>query len=307
MRKLFIILILLVANHGLSQQNAQFSQWVWNPLALNPAHAGIKNCSELKVLSRLQWLGFQGAPWSSTVLYSNNLETNRKKVYSPRHGIGFKLLNDNFGPITTNNLALNYAFHLNFTQDNRLSVGISGGLRQFIFNSSQLTTFQPDPILKRSTTQYTPLVGMGLWWNTKNYYIGLSFEELASTDWKDVGQASGFRLHWMLTSGVKFQLSDDFTLIPNLLLKKTLNSPLTLDLCTTLDLYSMFKVGVGFRNQDAFVGLFQVKLPKGVVFGYSCDYVFSDIQRVSMFSHEVSLMYSNCSSVDKSRLACPLF
>ncbi len=60
-------------------------------------------------------------------------------------------------------------------------------------------------------------------------------------------------------------------------------------------------------NQDAFVGLFQVKLPKGVVFGYSCDYVFSDIQRVSMFSHEVSLMYSNCSPVDKSRLACPLF
>jgi hypothetical protein len=69
----------------------------------------------------------------------------------------------------------------------------------------------------------------------------------------------------------------------------------------------MFKVGAGFRNQDAFVGLFQAKLPKGVVFGYSFDYVFSDIQRVSMFSHEVSLMYSNCSSVDKSRLACPLF
>jgi hypothetical protein len=111
----------------------------------------------------------------------------------------------------------------------------------------------------------------------------------------------------MLSSCDKFQLSDDFTLIPNLLIKKTVNSPLTIDICTTLDLYSMFKVGAGFRNQDAFVGLFQAKLPKGVVFGYSFDYVFSDIQRVSMFSHEVSLMYSNCSSVDKSRLACPLF
>ena len=307
MRHLLIFIVLMITNFGWSQQNAQFSQWVWHPMALNPAHAGIKNCSELKVLSRLQWLGFQGAPLSSTVLYSNNIETNRKKVYSPRHGIGFKLLNDNFGAITTNNLALNYAFHFNFNQDNRLSVGISGGLRQFVFNSTQLTTMQPDPVLKRSSTQYTPLVGMGFWWNTKNYYVGLSFEELTSTKWTEIGKASGFHLHWMLTSGVKFQLSDNFTLIPNVLIKKTVNSPMTLDLCTTLDLYSKFKVGAGFRNQDAFVGLFQVKLPKGVVFGYSCDYVFSDIQRVSMFSHEVSLMYTNCNSIDKSRLACPLF
>lgn len=307
MRQLFMLIILIVSNLSRSQQNPQFSQWVWHPMALNPAHAGIKNCSELKVLSRLQWLGFQGAPWSSTVLYSNNLETKRKKVYSPRHGIGFKLLNDNFGAITTNNLALNYAFHFNFNQDNRLSAGISGGLRQFVFNNSQLTTMQPDPILKRSSTQYAPIIGMGLWWNTKNYYIGLSFEELNSTNWEEIGKTSKFRLHWMLTSGFKLELSENFTLIPNLLIKKTANSPLTLDLCTTLDLYSMFKVGAGFRNQDAFVGLFQVKLPKGVVFGYSCDYVFSDIQHVSMFSHEVSLMYSNCNSVDKSRLACPLF
>jgi len=63
MKKLLFVFIIIAFNNGLkAQQLPQYTQWAFHQFALNPAHAGIKQCIDISTLYRNQWVGFEGAP-----------------------------------------------------------------------------------------------------------------------------------------------------------------------------------------------------------------------------------------------------
>jgi len=125
-----ISLLLSVSSIAYGQQIAQFSQWSFHQFALNPAHAGIKSCIDLHTLYRAQWLGFSGAPRSGMLTLCAPLKSKRNEFLSARHGIGLRFENDRIGQLSTNRLNVAYAGHFNFSRDNRLSLGIYGGVIQ---------------------------------------------------------------------------------------------------------------------------------------------------------------------------------
>jgi type IX secretion system PorP/SprF family membrane protein len=290
-----------------SQQTVQYSQWIWNPLSYNPGLAGIKECPELKMQTRYQWAGFEGAPMSSLMTFSSQLASKRKKMYSPRHGIATKYEADRIGPFTANNLMVSYAAHFNYTQTSRLSVGISAGVGQSVFGNTNLTSIDPDPAIQKSNTYYTALANFGLWWNTDKYYLSFALEHLPKSKWKDVGFDSRYHVNYTFSGGFKWDKIKDWTIIPNILVKKTVASPISIDLNTYFDYQNQFRFGVGLRNKDSFIGLFQVNVHEKVAIGYSADVVISGINKQASFSHELSVNYYGCSSRDTGRLSCPLF
>jgi type IX secretion system PorP/SprF family membrane protein len=299
----FLVSVLLVQ----AQQETQYSQWMWNHVAYNPAIAGIQNCSKVKTMSRLQWVGFEGAPISNLITFTTPIKTKRTQMFSPRQGFGVKFERDDIGPFTSNGLSFTYAVHFNFTQATRISFGLNLGAKQMIFSNRTITTYQPDPATQKSSTFYSPIASFGTWWDGKNYFIGLSLDQLTTSKWIGMGVQSNYRLHYNLSTGFRFRVNDSYTIVPNLLVKKTINSPASIDLNTFLDFKDAFKIGLGIRNNESFIGMMQVRFKDQFAFGYSVDFISSKINTVALLTHELSFHYSSCETRPTDKLSCPLF
>ena len=303
----FICWFLLSVTFIEAQQETQYSQWMWNHLSYNPALAGIQNCSKVKTMSRIQWVGFDGAPVSNLITFTAPIKTKRTQMFSPRQGFGMKFERDNIGPFTSNGLSFTYAVHFNFTQETRISFGINLGAKQMTFSNRNVTSYQPDPATQKSSTFYTPIASFGTWWDGKNYFLGLSLDQLTTSKWSGMGVESYYRLHYNFSSGFRYVVNESYTIVPNLLVKKTVNSPMSIDLNAFLDYKDAFKIGVGLRNNESFLGMMQVRFKEQFAFGYSVDFISSKINTVALLTHEFSFHYSTCETKPSDKLSCPLF
>ena len=78
---LFFTVIFLWFKSLSAQQLPQYTNYLLNYHALNPAAAGSTNCLDLKVGVRTQWVGFEGAP--KTQFLQANSFLKRKRKLSP--------------------------------------------------------------------------------------------------------------------------------------------------------------------------------------------------------------------------------
>ena len=76
MKKNLLLLAFVVAASTLfGQQEAQFTQYMYNKLPVNPAYAGARGVPSLTAIYRSQWIGFDGAPQSALVSFNGPLLT----------------------------------------------------------------------------------------------------------------------------------------------------------------------------------------------------------------------------------------
>src|SRR5476651_1740861 len=104
MKKLFILVAVsfcsLLAN---AQQDVLMSQYMFNPLVINPAYAGSKDYMEATLLYRKQWTGWSGAPETESATLQGPL--NNKNF-----GVGISLLNDHIGVTTRTDVYADFAY-----------------------------------------------------------------------------------------------------------------------------------------------------------------------------------------------------
>src|ERR1700743_695202 len=93
--KPYIVLLMLawIIPVAMSQQTIQFSQYMFNGLALNPAYAGYREDLTLNLTDRIQWGGINDAPQTSSVAVDGLANQDNKKV-----GLGFIATLDQLGP-----------------------------------------------------------------------------------------------------------------------------------------------------------------------------------------------------------------
>ena len=305
--RVILIIFVLSARSFYGQQENIFSQWCLNQNTYNPALAGIKNYQELKLLSRFQWVGFEGAPVSHLINYSTQIQSKRTEYLTPRHGIQIQFENDKIGAFGTNRILFGYAFHRNFTKDSRISIGLRGGLTQLFFDNTKLNPLEPDPTFNRNRTLYLPNVALGFWWNTNRYYAGLSIQQLAKKDWDNLGLESSFNTHLIISTGTKFELSNSMTFLPNLLISKTFSNPIRIDAVGYFDFQNKFKIGLGFRNNESYLGLIQFRIKHQYLIGYSIDYISNGLNTSYLMSHEINFHYLGENKKDTEKLSCPMF
>jgi type IX secretion system PorP/SprF family membrane protein len=298
---------LLVGYVLYGQQSAQYSQWSFHQFALNPAHAGIKPCIDVHTLFRSQWVGFEGAPKSGFLSLSAPLRAKRKEFLSARHGIGMRFESDRIGQFNTNRFNIAYAGHFNFTRDNRLSLGLYGGVIQMGYNPSGSVTLQPDPQILRESNFVAPDASFGAWWNSKNYYTGLIIQNLLKYKWDGLGTNSFFRTHLLLNGGYRIRINDAVSVLPTILLKIPPRAPWTFDLQANIDIRNLFDVGLGYRNTDALIFFAGYKLNQKLSIIYSFDLTTSAIRNYSNNTHEISLSFNACRSEKTAAASCPLF
>lgn len=307
--KIFTVISIFVftISSTFGQQENIFTQWCLNQNSYNPALAGIKNYQELRLISRFQWVGFEGAPVTHLINYSTQIQSKRKEYLTPRHGLQVQFENDKIGAFGTNRIMFGYAFHRNFTKDARFSIGIRGGLTQLFFDNTKLNPLQPDPTFNRNRTLYLPNVALGMWWNTNRYYAGLSLQQLGKTNWDQLGNSSSFSTHTIISAGTKFEMTKSITFLPNLLLSTTFSNPTRLDAVGYFDFQNKLKIGLGFRNNESFLGLLQLRINHQFLIGYSVDYISNGLNTSYLMSHELNIQYLGEQVKDTEKLSCPMF
>lgn len=303
----FLFLGLWIFQSAYGQQIPQYTQWYWNQFELNPAHAGIKNCFEMRAQYRLQYLGVDGWPRHGNFTLTMPIKQKRIDFLTPRHGIGLKILTEKTGIFLVNRLNLSYAAHINFNQDNRLSIGIDAGVKQLSVDMAKVSTEEFDPTLHQYVSNWTPDANIGFWWNAKNYYVGLVFKELIGMKWRKIGLQSKYQLHTFVNAGYRITNKKGFSFMPSALIKLPIQGKLSADLVLIFDHNNQFSYSVGYRANEAVMFGINFKIKEMVAIGYSFDYNFKPLGGGLNSSHEISIAFSGCRSYVKTRTGCDLF
>jgi type IX secretion system PorP/SprF family membrane protein len=306
-KKVIFFLSISLISSCYGQQIPQFSQWSYHQFAINPAHAGIKNCLDVHALYRVQWLGLPGAPRSGFFTMSTALASKRKQYLSARHGFGLRFITDKIGDFSSNKINLAYAGHFNFNRDNRLSLGLYGGLIQYGFDPSAATTLFPDPEVMKEASFMAPDASFGAWWNSENYYLGLIVDQLIPYKWPDPGFDSRFRFHISANGGTRIKVNDKVSILPAFLLKIPPRGPIALDLQGIVDFKNFFNAGLAYRNGDAIILLAGLKIKERFTLNYSYDFTTSSMRLGSSNTHELSISFTTCKPENKNTYSCPLF
>src|ERR1700743_3675153 len=183
MRGLKIYLLTLIMGLCLikveAQQTVQFSQYMFNGLALNPAYAGYKEDWTLNLASRIQWVGINDAPQTGTVSVDGLTDNNSKNM-----GIGLLMTFDRLGPENTTSAYLNYSYRLRLDGEDtkRLCFGLGLGGEQYSINGAKFSaTDTGDGVIPVGTeSKITPDVRFGIYYYSPSFYVGASAFNLLS-------------------------------------------------------------------------------------------------------------------------------
>jgi type IX secretion system PorP/SprF family membrane protein len=155
-----------------------------------------------------------------------------------------------------------------------------------------------------------PNVGAGAFYFGENYYLGFSVPNLLTTkhiERKDgIQSASVETLHYFLTGGYVFDLSESVRFKPAFMAKAASGTPLSMDLTANFLINNRFELGAGYRWDDSVAGLVNFYVTPTLRLGYSYDYTLSNLGSYNSGTHEVFLLFdldfSNLSSkgYDKS-------
>ncbi len=301
---LFFLLILFVS---VGQIRPHISQWANHQMAINPAHGGIKKCIDVRGTVRGQWIGVEGAPETGNITISAPLRMKRVKYLQARHGISGNILYDQIGPFSEINAQLGYAAHFNFTKDNRLSLGISSGVRQLNFDLAIARPLTPDPVINGSASQLFPTATFGAWFNGKNYYCGFVLNNLIKAKWDLIGKNAQSRVQATITGGYRLRMNENLSLLPGLYASYVKGAPIDFQLQAILDIQGKFNTGLGYRNTDALIFFLGTNLGKKMKMMYSFDLGLSKLRTNSFQTHELTFVFSPCGGYETQLQGAALF
>ena len=290
---LFVSVIRIAA--AFAQQDAQFSQNMFNKLDMNPAYAGTNRSICGTALIRKQWVGFDGAP--STGLISVDAAVDRL-----HGGLGLTLCSDQLGFDKTIIAKLSYAYHQTLQSGaSTLSIGVQAGAIQKSINGNWLATdnYQIDPSIPNGkVNSITYDFGVGAYYtNLGGTFFGISTSHvIPSTLEANGGQASvtknfsfDMARHYYVMGGQPFYLNQIIKIIPSFLIKSDLAST-QLDINTRVVYKDQFWAGASYRITDAVVAMVGVTY-KGLKIGYAFDLTTSQLKNYSNNTHEIMLSY----------------
>lgn len=305
----YILPVFLLKFIAYSQQSPQFSQYIFNYYAINPAMAGSKPCLNFSLGYRSQWLNLEGAPKTGFGSFSTEIKLKQRPTNRSRHGIGMYIENDVIGPAARTSVNLAYAYHLPISRDISASFGVFAGVHQFKIDAAKITLSTPnDPLIDGSRgTLLVPNISPGMFLSHKNWFAGYSIKELARNKWKIIGtKNSRYRWHHYIVGGKRFK-TGKINVIPSAMLKYVINSTPSIDLNVMLELNKVFDIGVGWRNQDQIGAMMKLKFAKYFTLGYSYDYTISSLKFGSNNTHELIILLNACGHEEKQEYTCPIF
>ncbi|HEU4553430.1 MAG TPA: type IX secretion system membrane protein PorP/SprF [Chitinophaga sp.] len=303
---IFTGLLLLLGKLTFAQQDAQYSQYMFNGIYINPAYAGYKEVLNVHAFYRAQWTGIEGAPRSFSVAV--DAIANEGNV-----GLALQLSSDKLGAQSTQGAYASYAYRirLNANGSSRLAFGLSGGLVQLGINGALLSSNDPELDMPAGTqSTLVPDARAGVFFSNDRLYAGFSVDNLIAPHMNKshyiyIPQP---KPHYYLTAGMLLPVSEAIQFKPSFLLRDDRGGPTSIDLNAFLLFKDKIWVGGSYRTglklydkdylqkvlmkRNAAVAAIEIFPVNNLRVGYAYDFSVGPLESYSHGSHEISIGYS---------------
>lgn len=299
MKKILLIIAYInIIGSVFSQQDPQYTNYMYNQNVINPAYT----TNELGVINfgfmhRTQWTNAVGAPKTYTFFAHTPV--------SEKIEVGLSLITDNIGDgvLRENNVYADFAYILTLNESHKLSLGLKAGFTNFKTNFADFRFPDDDPIngILTNDTAFdnqnttSPNFGVGAFYFTEKYYVGLSVPNLLNS--KHIKEKNGLRsiggeeIHLYLNAGYVFRLSDVVQLKPSTLIKAVKGSPFVIDTSINVLFNNRLEGGLSYRINDSFSAMFNIKATSSLKIGYAYDYTTTNLSNFNSGTHEVFVLF----------------
>lgn len=303
MRNYFTPILLWCAIGASAQQAPQFSFYMVNPYAYNPAYAGLENTLVATGVYRQQWSSLEGAPVTQHI-------NAHLPLYVINSGAGLRVENDAIGAHRTTHATLSYNYHFELSRSVMLSVGLGAGYLQYTLDGTKLRS--PDGIYELPNFDHndqflptgkvrasTPLLEAGLYLYGRKLQLGVSTQPafapvlaVSNTDALKIKPVQ----HYFFSAAYTFAAGSDFAIRPSALAKTDFVET-QVEISTVLHWNENIFAGASFRgfgssDRDAAVLLAGLRMNEKTTLAYSFDIPLSSLKAVNRGSHELLLRYS---------------
>jgi type IX secretion system PorP/SprF family membrane protein len=293
----FLALIWGFLSLGHAQQEAQFTQYMFNKLSYNPGYAGTSGSICLTGLYRDQWMGLaldSPAGGESGVTPHDFLFTLDSPIPFLHGGIGATIIVDKVGYNSSYLLSMDYAYHVNWGSG-VLSIGLEGGYNMLSINYSNLFGFDDmtgDPSNPTNSSNDPLLTGQEVKENLIDASFGLFYQEAgkfyAGVSMKNILAAKAKEMNFQNTRCIYFMGGYEYVLpaqpsiriLPSALIKTADFSVYQIDLSCLVEYDRSVWGGLSYRYQDAIAVLAGVNWKK-MRLGFSYDFTVSDLGGIS--------------------------
>ncbi|MCG2460210.1 type IX secretion system membrane protein PorP/SprF [Flavobacteriaceae bacterium F89] len=300
MGKYFCIFFFFIVYRSMGQQEAQYTQFMYNMSIINPAYVVDDPGSlHMGALYRTQWTGVEGAPRTANVF--------ARMPLNEQNEVGINFVNDNIGKVLKENkFSADFAHILSLSRTLKLSLGIKAGVNNLAFDFSN-TNVSTDPTFSNTNSTFLT-IGAGAFLYSDSFYIGFSSPNFLPKD-LDVNKESLYEksMALYLTGGYVFEVNDYMNLKPSMVIMQEFGAPLSFDVAINAGLYDKFEIGTSYRYQDAVSILAAFSVTKSFKIGYAYDYnIGNELSEFSNGSHEIILLY-NLDFLKSRRYTSPRF
>ena len=282
-----LYLSILISGFSYAQQDAQYTQYMYNTISINPAYAASRDVFSVFGLYRTQWVGLDGAP--TTGLLSVEYPVNDEI------GLGLTFLNDRIGISDESLFSVDFSYTMPVSDTYYLAFGLKGTLHLLNVEYSKLNLSGPDQVFQDDIlNRFSPNVGAGIYLYSDRFYAGLSLPNILETshyDDNDVESLARERQHSYLISGYIFDFTEDISLKPTVMAKTVSGAPLQLDLSVNVLFNKQFTVGVAYRWSAALTGMVGFQVNENWFIGYAYDAETTRLANYNSGTHEIFLRY----------------
>lgn len=293
--KILILALMLTCYAGFAQQDAQYTQYMYNTININPAYAGSRGVMSVFGLHRTQWVGLDGAPTTNT--FSLNTPISNSNL-----GVGFSLVNDRIGPTSDNTISADISYTIRMNEVYKLSFGVKASGNIFNLDTDKLDSSIPfDPNLQNFNNEFSPNFGAGVYLHSDKLYLGLSVPNFLQDSKYNDNEVAVFqeRMNFYFIGGYVFDVSQSIKFKPAVLTKMVTGSPLQVDASANFLFFDKFMLGGAYRWDAAVSALAGFQVTDGLFIGYSYDMETTNLRRYNSGSHEVFLRFELFNKVSK--------
>jgi type IX secretion system PorP/SprF family membrane protein len=291
MKKLIIIIAFAAAAFtGLqAQQIPLYSQYWYHPFLYNPALTGSTGSPQLFFIYRRQWAGFDQAPETRAATFD-------MPVMSNKAGFGGYVYNDQSSIFRRWGGSFSYAYHINFAENHRLSLGLSAGAQSVRINYNDVFVLDPtDEVITNGIQRNSYFeAGFGINYMLKDWSLGLSVPSLFGTDLSYLSQngRTGYETarHYVAQTSYKLRLAQDkFTIQPTVMFRTTEALNFQLDAGASFMYKDWVWINGMYRYDYAVSVGGGFKVHNMITVGYSYDLPINNLNGYTTGSHEILL------------------
>jgi type IX secretion system PorP/SprF family membrane protein len=293
--KSFILLLIPLSLAG--QLTPVTSQYVLNPISINPAYAGNRGALNIAAFYRRQWAGITGSPETMTIAADAPL-------FDSKLGLGFIITNDKIGVTKETHFLTNYSYKINMNKG-FLSFGLGAGIMTTNTSWSDLVVLDPgdENYLNNSRVYVVPDFSFGIYYSNQNYFAGISVPKLLGNQFdfnknKYTLMFNPGQYNYLINAGYVYNLNKKIKLFPSTLITISPGEKLLVDFNGYVGLNDRIWVGASYRNKRSLGVLFQLAVNNQFRIAYTYDIDFGSLAQYSNGSHEIMIRYEFHYKVD---------